>query len=125
MDHNRRMPIVDVEVVGEPPGDLRQGLARRLADSLATALSSRGTFVKLRVLEDADYAETGVGPAPGSRPVFVKLVLDEIPEGALREAQVQAIAQAVSGACRRPASSVHVVYELPARGRVAISGKLG
>jgi hypothetical protein len=119
------VPIVDVEMVGPPPGDLRQGLARRLADSLSTALSARGTRVKLHILDDSDYAESGAGPAPGGKPVYVTLVLEEVPDGELRQAQVQAVASAVSGACRRPVSSVHVIYELPARGRVAISGKLG
>lgn len=119
------MPIVDVEMVGPPPGDLRQGLARRLADSLSTALGAPGTRVKVHILDEVDYAETGGGPAAGSKPVFVTLVLEEVPEGVLRQEQVQAVASAVSGACRRPSASVHVIYELPARGRVAISGKLG
>ena len=119
------MPIVHVEMVGEPPGDLRAGLARRLADSLAAALGTRAARVKLQVIDEADYAESGGGPAPGGRPVFVTLLLEEVPDGDLRQEQVQAVASAVSGACRRPASAVHVVYDLPARGRVAISARLG
>jgi hypothetical protein len=117
------MPILEVEVVGVPeaPG----GLAGVLADEAARALASPGrTWVRLRVLPEDRYAEDGGGPPAGVRPVFVRVLRAELPARETLESEALLLAEAVARACRRPVENVHVLYEPPARGRVAFGGKL-
>ena len=118
------MPILEVEIVGEPQGD-RAGLAQRLADAAADVLGSapQGTWVRLRILPTEDYAENG-GALPGVAPVFVSVLQRASPPDAERADEVRRLTEAIAGACGRPAANVHVRYEPDAAGRQAFGGKL-
>jgi phenylpyruvate tautomerase PptA (4-oxalocrotonate tautomerase family) len=115
------MPILDVEMVGEVP----DGLAATLAEAAGRALDSRagGTWVKVRALSPAHYAENGEMDA-GVQPVFVRLIERAPPEGDALAARVMALAEAIAGACDRPRENVHVIVEPKGAGRVAFGGVL-
>jgi phenylpyruvate tautomerase PptA (4-oxalocrotonate tautomerase family) len=120
------MPILDVEVVGPLSPRVARGLARRLADAAGTAFGTPAgrTWVRVRRLSAADYAENG-GPLPkGVLPVFVGVLLSKPPRGRARVAQVAALTAAVARACARPAENVHLLYAAPALGRIAFGGVL-
>jgi phenylpyruvate tautomerase PptA (4-oxalocrotonate tautomerase family) len=120
------MPILDVEVVGPMPTSAARGLARRLADATGAVFRAppTHTWVRLRRLAAADYAESGGGPPRGVRPVFVSVLLAHPPRGRARARQVSRLTDAVAEACRRPRENVHVLYRAPARGRAAFGGGL-
>ena len=115
------MPIVDVEIVGQPPEDVRAGLARRLADAIGTALGAppQSAWVRLSILPEDDYAENGVEPGETPRPVFVRVLRRAIPEGAALREEIASLTKAVAVACDRREKNVHVLYEPPAAGRLA------
>ncbi|MND08911.1 hypothetical protein D3C83_318630 [compost metagenome] len=46
------------------------------------------------------------------------------PQGDDLAAQALRLTEAIAAACNRPAANVHLVYEPPARGRVAFGGTL-
>jgi len=118
------MPILDVQVVGDVAESIRAQLARRIADAAADVLNSRpqGTWVKVQVLPERDYAENAGGPEPGVRPVFVAVQLREPPAGLALQAQVTALTAAIAEACGRPPENVHLQYHPPAPGRVFFGG---
>lgn len=117
------MPILEIEIVGEPTA--RPGLARRLADAAGEALGARpgGTWVRLRVLPEADYAESG-GTPEGVCPVFAHVLLARWPEGGPDPAEVRRLTAALAQACGRDPGVVHVRYEPPGAGRQAFGGEL-
>jgi phenylpyruvate tautomerase PptA (4-oxalocrotonate tautomerase family) len=118
------MPIIDVELVAGTAE--RQGLAARLADSLAAVLGSgpMGCWVRVRRLAPEHYAENGGGPPEGVRPVFVSVLLAELPEPGTRRVQASAIASEVARVLDLPPQQVHVLYQPAAAGRVAFGGRL-
>ena len=119
------MPILDIELVGPVPDDVRRGLARRIADAAGSALNAEpgGTWVKLRWVPEEDYAESGGAP-PGVRPVFVSVLAGSPPEGDARAEQIRRLTRAVAEACGRPPANTHVVYEPAARGRIAFGERM-
>ncbi len=120
------MPILDVEVVGSIAAEVRNGLARRLADVAGEVLHSRpqGTWVKVRYLDAADYAENAGGPPEGVLPVFVRVLKGTVSGGEALAQEIDALAEAVADLCGRPKENVHIVYEPPAVGRIAFGGRL-
>lgn len=120
------MPILEVDIVGELDPVARKGIAARLADVVGHALRSRrgGTWVKVQLVPRGLYAENGGGPAAGVLPVFVRVLLRDVPEGDARAAQVRDLTRAVALVCGRPEQNVHVLYEGSALGRLAFGGKL-
>jgi hypothetical protein len=118
------VPILAVTLVG-PLAVAREGLARRIADAAGEALGSRthGTWVRLSFLDAGDYAENG-GPPHGVLPVLVSVLLADPPHGDALAAQASRLTAAIAQACGRPVENVHLVYEPPARGRVAFGGDL-
>jgi phenylpyruvate tautomerase PptA (4-oxalocrotonate tautomerase family) len=120
------MPILDIELVGEPPREIRRDLAARLAEAAGEALDSRpgGTWVKLMILPEGDYAENAGGPDDGVRPVFVSLIKRSLPCGEALQREVAVLTRVVAEVCRRPAENVHLIYRAAAAGRVAFGGKL-
>jgi len=122
----RTMPILDIEMVtaeGEGPEDEK---AAALADAAAKVLETPigRTWVRLRALPRAQYAENGGGPADGVLPVFVSVLRSTPPYGEHRGAEAKKLAEAVGLALNRPAENVHVIYEPAARGRIAFGGNL-
>lgn len=113
------MPIAHVTVVGPTPVHL----AQRLATALAAALDAPPghTWVRITRIDPDDYAEdvpTTVAP------VFVELLRKAWPaDDAARASSLRAVTDAVAAACERPASTVHVIAEAPAEGRVSFGGR--
>lgn len=120
------MPIVDVEIVGPVSARRRAGLASRLADLAGEALDVPlgRMWVRVRSLAGRDYAESGGGPALGTRPVFVRLLRRAWPPLAVRRREARALTEVVARAVGRPVAHVHVAYEPPGEGRAAFGGDL-
>ncbi len=121
------MPIIDVEIVGRAPLDGEHQLAQRLATRAAAILTpgrEGACWVRLRQLKRACYAEDGGSPPSGAEPVFVTLLLASPPEGPERQAQAEALTAAMAEAIGRPPDKVHLLYALPAAGRIAFGGRL-
>ncbi len=120
------MPIFDVQLIGPVPGDVRTGLARRIADASGEALGSppQRAWVRLRILSAEDYAENAGGPPPGVHPVLVSVLQASPSQGAALAEEAARLTRAIAGACRRPAENVHLIYEPPAKGRISFGGSL-
>jgi phenylpyruvate tautomerase PptA (4-oxalocrotonate tautomerase family) len=75
------MPIVDVEVVLGAGETLTANMASMLADAIGEVFGTpRGrTWVRLRHLNRADYAEQG-GITDDIRPVFITVLKSQRPE---------------------------------------------
>ncbi len=116
------MPIVDVELVGEPAP--AADLTQRLADALGEALQSRpgGTWVRLRLLERSRYAENG-GVDDDLRPVFVTVLERHRPSGRELVERVARVTAAVAEVVGRDPSHVHVLFEPDAAGRLWFGGR--
>ena len=120
------MPILDVEIVLNEGESLDRTLAAKLADAAGEIFGSvaGGTWVRLRELPAAGYAENGGGPAEGVRPVFVDVLLADPPSGEELRLQVHRLTLAIAKLCDRPPENVHVLYAPAARGRIAFGGKV-
>ena len=120
------MPILEVELVGAVPEEVRSGLAQRIADAAAQALDSRpqGTWVKLRFLDENSYAENAGGPPQEAWPVLVSILQAEPPTGTERANQASRLTAAIAKACSRSPDKVHIVFEPAAAGRISFGGTL-
>jgi phenylpyruvate tautomerase PptA (4-oxalocrotonate tautomerase family) len=120
------MPILEIEVVVEAGGSLDEALAASLADAAAEVFGSVAgeTWVRLRELPRERYAENGGGPPEGVLPVFVEVLLAELPAGEDLRLQIHRLTLAIAKLCDRPPENVHLFYRPAARGRVAFGGKL-
>jgi len=120
------MPIVDVELVCESEAEFRAISAEALANALGVILGSQSgnTWVRLRYLSSACYAENLVAGSQAELPVFVTVLLAHPPvESALVE-QVAALTKAVANGVGRSSELVHVQYSPAAAGRQAFGGEL-
>jgi phenylpyruvate tautomerase PptA (4-oxalocrotonate tautomerase family) len=117
------MPVLDVELVGAPADD---DLAGRLAEATGAVLEAApGTaWVRLRVQDPARYAENGGGPPDGLLPVFVTVLLADLPPVAERARLARGLAAAVARETGAPRERVHVLFEPAGRGRIAFGGTL-
>ncbi|HEX4857912.1 MAG TPA: hypothetical protein VFV17_02765 [Usitatibacteraceae bacterium] len=117
------MPIIDIECVG-PDAALPD--AQPLADALGRALHSPPgrTWVRLHALAPSRYAENEMPDAARAGPVFVAVLLAELPEGEAREALVRSITSCVANQTGRTDERVHVEFKPAARGRQAFGGSL-
>jgi phenylpyruvate tautomerase PptA (4-oxalocrotonate tautomerase family) len=121
------MPIVDVEFVAAAAGaGVAAVSARALADAIGSALGTPAgrTWVRLRRLDGADYAENGIELSPGEWPVFVTVRHARLPADAALRAELAVVTQAVAHCVGRPPERVHVEYALAGAGRVAFGGRL-
>jgi len=118
------MPLVDVQVVVAEGTSVPDGTAKALADSLATVFASapRRVWVRLEQLPAGCYAENDESGTV--LPVFVRVLLADLPPAELLSAQSRAIAGAVAACLIRQPELVHVEYAPPGRGRVAFGGEL-
>lgn len=117
------MPILDIEVVGHQSGDPpTEKLAERIASGVGTALGvPKGQlWVKVQKLSASGYAENG--PPSQNLPVFVR-VLVRTKDPSVWPKRAEQIAGAVSTATARDRSSVHVIFEPDATGRVFFGGE--
>ena len=83
------MPILSVEIIGQLQPEKRDGLSQRLADATSKVFDSRpqGTWVRIRHVDETDYAENG-GP-PSGLPVLVSVLLATPPAVDARRDQAQ------------------------------------
>jgi hypothetical protein len=119
------MPILDLEIVGASD-DATAVSAQPFADAAAAVFGSPPgrTWVRLRRLDRACYAENGCTLADDELPVFVTVLHAHPPAGGALGAEVRALTQAIAAASGRPAERVHVQYAPPAAGRQAFGGRL-
>ena len=120
------MPIVDIEVVCQTEAQFCGIGARLLADSVGKAIGSAPgrTWVKLRFLSSAGYAENEA-VVPGSElPTFVSILHAHLPQGEALAAEAQAVTLAVASCLGRAPEFVHVRYEASAAGRQAFGGTI-
>ena len=118
------MPIVDVELVQADPSDRPE--VQELADALGAALDAAEgtTWVRLRVLDRADYAESGAPISDAVRPAFVTIMERRPRRGVELEEAVSAVTAAVAETTGHPAVNVHVIFAPAAAGRVAFGGRI-
>lgn len=117
------MPIVDVEVVAHT---LPAGLAGKLADAAGRVFESAPgtTWVRLRALDPACYAENGGAQVADAGPVFVTVQKRAMPAPADLAREISTLTEAIAGAVGCPAHRVHVQYAPAAAGRQAFGGTL-
>jgi phenylpyruvate tautomerase PptA (4-oxalocrotonate tautomerase family) len=111
------MPILEVDVVGRSTS----GLARKIAAAAGPIVGRGHTWVIVRKVAQADYAEDAGG---AYRPLLVKIMERRRPRGPRLKAEIRALTAAIAKACRHPAENVHILYEPDAAGRVAFGGVL-
>jgi len=121
------MPIIDIEIVGfvtQLEGD--PDLTQALADALGRVFDSPPgrTWVQLKGLPQAGYAENGQGAETTPRPVFVTILKAVLPDEDELRIEIERITAVVSGILGRPPENVHVLYLPAGRGRVAFGGRL-
>jgi phenylpyruvate tautomerase PptA (4-oxalocrotonate tautomerase family) len=121
------MPILDIELVqpdGAPPPDA--ALTQALADVAGGALGMPPgrTWVRLRTLPAAHYAENGSAVAPDELPVFATVLHARPPQGEVLAAELDALTQALAACLGRATQRVHVQYAPAAAGRQAFGGVL-
>lgn len=121
------MPIVDALIVQGADVAPRPDLAHALAVVVARALQSRpGTvWVRLQYLDSHLYAEdTVMDLADASHPVFLRMLVADLPAVDELQRQVSALTAAVAGLLDRRPERIHIEYAPSARGRVAFGGTL-
>jgi phenylpyruvate tautomerase PptA (4-oxalocrotonate tautomerase family) len=120
------MPIVDVELVCSPHAPASGVSARALADALGAVFGSAPghTWVRVRVLASADYAENGVDVAAAGLPAFVTVLHARPPAGAALAAEASAVTEAIARCIGRTPARVHVQYAPAGAGRQAFGGRL-
>ena len=118
------MPIIDIEVVGSLRGEAASASARKLADVLGDAFGSAPghTWVRLRWLDAAAYAENRSPMSEAQLPVFVTVLHAQLPAGDALAVQALAVTRAVAQCLSCPPERVHVQYAPPAAGRQAFGG---
>ena len=125
------MPIVTIETLSDDPDSMDDALPdaeqlQSLADALGELFGSQpsGTWVRARQQQRAYYAENLIEVSPGMRPVIVEILKSELERGRELELEAAAVCALVAQMLGRRPQNVHVIYQLPARGRVAFGGKL-
>jgi len=125
------MPIVTIETLSDSDYSTDDALPtpealQSLADALGELFGSQpsGTWVRARQQQRAYYAENLIELRSDMRPVIVEVLKSELDRGKELDLEAAAISAIVAQALGRRIEHVHVIYELPARGRVAFGGKL-
>ena len=120
------MPIVDIEIVARAAAADPRPAARALADALGTVFRTPPgrTWVRLRSLDAAAYAENQTTLSDADLPVFVTVLHAHMPVREALAAEVESVTLAVAAWAGRPVDSVHVQYAPAAAGRQAFGGRL-
>jgi phenylpyruvate tautomerase PptA (4-oxalocrotonate tautomerase family) len=121
------MPILDVERVLPDGADAApSGLAQALADAAGRVFTSPPgrTWVRLRVLPAAAYAENDAVVNADALPVFVTVLHAHPPTGDALAAQVRGLTDALAAVLGCDAQCVHVQIAPPGAGRQAFGGAL-
>jgi len=121
------MPILDIEIVqpddAPPPA---ASLTQTLADAAGRAMGTPPgrTWVRLRTLAAARYAENDAAVAAAELPVFATVLHARPPEGSALVDEVDRLTQALAACLGCEPQRVHVQYAPPAAGRQAFGGVL-
>lgn len=120
------MPIVDIELVCAREPAITEVSAADLADALGQVFASPPghTWVRLRYLGSAAYAENQSVVGTDELPVFVTVLHAHLPEGEALAAEARAITSALANCLARSTERVHVQYAPAAAGRQAFGGVL-
>mgnify|MGYP001564273925 CR=1 FL=1 len=116
------MPVLEIEFVGEgEPAPSAQKLADAVGEVLNTPAGQ--TWVKVRVLPEAYYAENG-SSSHDLRPVFVSILLRKLPEEIERERIARSLGQAIAKVSGRASENIHILFLPEGHGRAAFGGNL-
>ena len=120
------MPIVDIELVCESESAFTAASPRALADALGKVFGSEpgGTWVRMRLLNCAAYAENQSTLCSDELPAFVSVLALRPPGGEALAIEVRAVTEVVARCLARDPERVHVQYSPAAIGRQAFGGKL-
>lgn len=125
------MPIVTIETLSDSPYSSDDAMPtpeqlQVLADALGELFGSRpsGTWVRARQQQRAYYAENMIDFGPEMRPVIVEVLKSELESGKHLAVEAAAVCALVAQTLGRRMENVHVIYQPPARGRVAFGGQL-
>ena len=120
------MPIFNIEIVSFAREQQEAALAGIIADKAGDIFSSvpGRTWVKIRWLSAEQYAENGGGPPENVRPVFVEILLSELPNPEEMKRQINLLTETISQLCNRPPENVHILYQPAAKGRMAFGGRI-
>src|SRR5688572_29820360 len=115
------MPILDVEIVLKPGEVIVVGTAREIADAAAESFGAGpgSTWVKMRGIDPAHYAENGTDPSGTAYPVFISILKSKLPPPDDLRHEVERLAPALAAICNRPPENVHLIYFPDGTGRVA------
>lgn len=120
------MPFVDIELVCESETEFAKASACALANALGHAFGSEPgyTWVRLRFLCSASYAENQSTVSAAELPTFVTVLHAHPPLGEALAAEAMSITQAVAQCLARAPDRVHVQYAPAGVGRQAFGGHL-
>lgn len=118
------MPIIDIEFIGQTDLSNDTQLTQKLVNALGKVFKSPTgqTWVKIRFLPDAHYAENE--STAQSKPVFVTVLMQHLPEINRRKRLAIAISEAVASVTQLPIKSVHLIFHPQGAERVAFGGEL-
>jgi phenylpyruvate tautomerase PptA (4-oxalocrotonate tautomerase family) len=121
------MPIIDIErVLADGADAAPSGLAQGLADAAGLVFASAPgrTWVRLRALPAAAYAENDAVSGENALPVFVTVLHAHPPAGDELIAQAAALTNALAAVLGCDAQRVHVQMAPAGAGRQAFGGVL-
>lgn len=118
------MPVIEIERVGA--GAAPPGLAQALADAAGRVLGGAPghTWVRLRTLDAACYAENEAAVDAQALPIFASVLLAHPPQGEAQAALLRALTDALAAALGCEPSRVHVQIAPAAAGRQAFGGRV-
>ena len=120
------MPILDVEIVLSPGESMPPDFAKRLADCSCEVFDTTPctTWVKVRSVPAECFAENGGGPLAGAYPIFVSVLMVDMPPRKSLVPVVNRLKLLVSGVTGRPVCHIHVFFLPEGAGRVFMGGRL-
>ncbi len=120
------MPIIDIELVCESEAEFAAASARTLADAIGRVLGIEPghTWVRLRFLASAAYAENQATLAGADLPAFVTVLHAHPPLGEALITEAMALTLVIAQCLVRAPGRVHVQYAPAAAGRQAFGGTL-
>lgn len=120
------MPILDVEVVLCRDECLPQDFAVRLAECGGEVFGQTPgtTWVKLHTIPADCFAENGGGPVAGCSPVFVSVLMMEMPPRKKLEPMINRLRLVIASLSGRQAINVHIFFMPEGAGRVYMGGRL-
>ena len=120
------MPLIDVQVILKPGETLANNFASKIADTIGQTMDSPPghVWVKVTSVSRSSYAENGSTIPDKMAPIFISVLLGELPETAQLEQLSANMAAAVAAVSKRKKSEVHIVFEPAGVGRVSFAGNL-